>query len=38
MQLYWAVEIYNKKSGFRSESYISLIIIAWIRLFHCRFI
>lgn len=33
-----AVEVYNKpKSVFRSEAYISLMIIAWTRLFHAYF-
>jgi len=33
-----AVEVYNKpKSIFRSEAYISLMIIAWTRLFHAYF-
>ena len=33
-----AVEIYNKpRTTFRSEAYISLMIIAWTRLFHAHF-
>ncbi len=33
-----AVEIYNKpRTTFRSEAYISLMIIAWTRLFHAYF-
>lgn len=33
-----AVEIYNKpRTAFRSEAYISLMIIAWTRLFHAYF-
>lgn len=33
-----AVEIYNKpRTAFRSESYITLMIIAWTRLFHAYF-
>lgn len=33
-----AVEIYNKpRTGFRSEAFISLMIMAWTRLFHAHF-
>ncbi len=33
-----AVEIYNKpRATFRTEAFISLMIIAWTRLFHCHF-
>jgi hypothetical protein len=33
-----AVEIYNKpRTSFRSEGYISLMIMAWLRLFHAYF-
>lgn len=33
-----AVEIYNKpRASFRTEAFISLMIIAWTRLFHCHF-
>ncbi|HFL2715797.1 TPA: DUF3644 domain-containing protein [Legionella pneumophila] len=33
-----AVEIYNKpRASFRTEAYISLMIVAWTRLFHCYF-
>ena len=33
-----AVEIYNKpRTTFRSEAYISLMIIAWTRLFRAHF-
>lgn len=33
-----AVEIYNKpRATFRTEAYISLMIIAWVRLFHAYF-
>lgn len=33
-----AVEIYNKpRTSFRSEAYISLMIISWTRLFHAHF-
>ncbi|CDZ76121.1 hypothetical protein BN59_00387 [Legionella massiliensis] len=33
-----AVEIYNKpRATFRTEAFISLMIIAWTRLFHCYF-
>ncbi len=33
-----AVEIYNKpRTAFRSEGYITLMIIAWTRLFHAHF-
>lgn len=33
-----AVEIYNKpRTTFRTESYISMMIIAWTKLFHAYF-
>ena len=33
-----AVEVYNKpRTTFRSEAYITLIIIAWTKLFHAYF-
>lgn len=33
-----AVEVYNKpRTTFRSEAYISLMIMAWVRLFHAHF-
>lgn len=33
-----AVEVYNKpRTSFRSEAYISLMIMAWTRLFHAHF-
>lgn len=33
-----AVEVYNKpRTTFRSETYISLMIMAWVRLFHAHF-
>jgi hypothetical protein len=33
-----AVEVYNKpRTSFRSEAFITLMIIAWTRLFHAHF-
>ena len=33
-----AVEVYNKpRTNFRSQGYITLMVIAWTRLFHAHF-